>query len=92
MSDKLSDKYRYGDKPSTAKSAAGVSGMLIRGFDGALTFRVYHEDKTFTDYEIRHDDLSVTIAEDELASFYTDGDNFTLDHSPEVLGLKKESQ
>lgn len=72
-----------------AESAAGVKGVLIRALDGAMMFRVYHDRDRFTDYEIRHDDLSVTIDNDELATFYKVGEEKILDHSPEVLGLKQ---
>lgn len=50
------------------------------------------QDKTFTDYEIMHDDLSITIEADELASFYQIGNLFVPDHSPEVSGLKNVSK
>jgi hypothetical protein len=88
----MSEQYLYGGRPADVKSANGVKGMLIRSFDGHMAFRVYHEhDKEqFTDYEIRHDDLEVTIAEDELAAFYKVGENNILDHSPEVLGIEKD--
>lgn len=80
-------KYKYGGKVSTAVSASGMKGVLIRSL-GTFLFRVYHADDTFTDYEIRHDDLSVTIDQDSLAAFYTDGQRHVLDHAPEVLGLE----
>ncbi|WP_294987233.1 hypothetical protein [Sulfuritalea sp.] len=38
---------------------------------------------------LRHDDLEVTISPQALASFYTIGDDRILDHSPEVLGLRR---
>ncbi|MEX2281204.1 MAG: hypothetical protein WEE89_01825 [Gemmatimonadota bacterium] len=41
------------------------------------------------DYDIRHDDLPVTIDADALAAFYTVGERTILDHSPEVLGLRE---
>lgn len=53
-----------------------------------MIFRV-RTGEGFTDYEIRHDDLRVTIDPAELASFYKVGDDQFLDLSPEVLGLKK---
>lgn len=80
-------KYKYGGKVSTAVSASGKNGVLIRSL-GTFFFRVYHADHTFTDYEIRHDDLSVTIDQDSLAAFYTDGQRHVLDHAPEVFGLE----
>lgn len=67
----------------------GRQGNIIRTFDGAMMFRVYHDHEHFTDYEIRHDDLSVTIDKDALAAFYKVGESYILDHSPQVLGLKK---
>lgn len=85
----MSSKYLYGKMPAEAKPAAGVKGMLIRALDGAVMFRVYHDRERFTDYEIGHDDLSVTIDEDALAAFYKVGEHSILDHSPDVLGLKK---
>ncbi|MDO5626319.1 MAG: hypothetical protein Q4G71_16730 [Pseudomonadota bacterium] len=70
--------------------AAGVSGVLCRSWDEqgrpACFFRVTQVDGSFKDYRLRHDDLSVTIASDELASFYetVDGDGW-LDHPSSVL-------
>jgi hypothetical protein len=83
----MAGKYKYGGKVSTATPASGKNGVLIRSL-GSFLFRVYHADHTFTDYEIRHDDLSVTIDQDSLAAFYTDGQRHVLDHAPEVLGLE----
>jgi len=91
MKNTTATKYKYAGKASTVTSASGKKGILIRGLDGFL-FRVYHVDYTFTDYEIRHDDLSITIDIDSLASFYTDGQNYVLDHTPEVLGLERIEQ
>lgn len=85
----MKDKYLYGEVPAEVESAAGVKGVLIHALDGAMIFRVYHDGGYFTDYEIRHDELSITIGEDELAAFYKVGESYILDHSPQVLGLKK---
>lgn len=85
----MNDKYLYGETPAEVKSAAGVKGVIIRTLDGAMVFRVYHDREGFTDYEIKHDDLSVTIDTNALASFYKLGERDILDHSPQVLGLKK---
>ena len=86
---KKTDKYLYGGQPAEVEPAAGVKGVIIRALDGTLMFRVYHDRERFTDYEIRHDDLSVTIDEDALAAFYKVGEHDILDHGPQVLGLKK---
>lgn len=68
--------------------ASGVDGVIIRS-GSSYFFRVYDQDHGFTDYAIHHDDLAVSIKEDALASFYSDGDKHWLDHSPSVLGLQK---
>jgi hypothetical protein len=86
-------KMRQTIKTSSGKilqetSASGVKGMFLRTLSPEkFFFRVYHGDGVFDDYEILHDDLSVTIDEDALASFYVNenGDKF-LDHSPNVFG------
>ena len=70
------------------KSANGTKGMLLRtNSPKKFFFRIYHDVATFDDYQILHDDLSVTIDEDSLASFYENeaGDKF-FDHSPKVFG------
>ncbi|WP_172562928.1 hypothetical protein [Vibrio furnissii] len=82
-------KYKYGCDEAEVASASGVSGDLCKSGNGQYFFRVYHEDKSFTDYELNHDDLSVTISQDSLASFYKIKDQHILDHSPEVLGLEE---
>lgn len=70
------------------KSADGVSGTLCRGIGGTYFFRVYADHETFTDYEILHNDLNITI-DDSDAFFYIMDGQVVLDHSPETLGIKK---
>ena len=82
-----SKKYLYGGKAADVNDAAGVSGVLCKGIDNRFFFRVY-EGENFTDYDICHNDIAITIAKDELAAFYTIGETHVLDHSPQVLGLK----
>ena len=68
------------------KLANGVTGHLIRnGFE--MQFRVYDENQQFTDYDLNHSDLCVTIL-DEDSAFYSDPQSDSLDHSPETLGIK----
>jgi hypothetical protein len=68
---KKTDKYLYGGQPAEVTPAGGgVKGVIIRAPNGAMMFRVYHDRERFTDYELRHDDLNVTIAKDEPAAFY----------------------
>ncbi len=86
----MTEKYLYGKEVAEVTGANGVQGFLLRdGVNGSFFFRVYHENGEFTDYEILHDDLEVTITHDAFASFYQLGDRLVLDHSPEVLGLEK---
>jgi len=86
---KVSDRFLYGGLPAEVRSAAGVKGVLIRAVGGATLFRAYEGPERFTDYELRHDDLGVTIDADELAAFYRLGERNILDHAPQVLGLRK---
>lgn len=79
---------RYGASAAAVSPAAGVTGFLLKRTDGSFFFRVYCTVDDFTDYDIRHDDLEITISPDALASFYQIGDRRLLDHSPEVLGLE----
>jgi len=69
------------------KSANGISGVLLP-IGEVWIFRVYHSDGEFTDYDIFHSDLSVTINDGD-AYFYEleDGESY-LDHSPQTLGIK----
>ena len=81
-------------KSLQVKSAQGVEGILIRdAFEQKWYFRIYKDGtkSEFVDYELRHQDLSVRIAPDEMAAFYQDEDgNAWLDYSPEVLGLEPD--
>jgi hypothetical protein len=79
----------YGKNAAIEVKANGVTGILCRSFDAKYFFRVKAGDGTFQDYDLRHDDLEVTISPNELASFYTIGDLKVLDHASEVLGLKQ---
>ena len=85
----MSDKYIYRGKEYTVKDASGVAGVLIKTFSGGYAFRVYDNKGKFVDYDLRHDDLAITIDTDSLASFYANGDKTLLDHNPRVLNLKK---
>ncbi len=68
------------------KPANGATGHLLRtGYD--IVFRVYGENHQFTDYDLTHSDLCVTIT-DEDAAFYSEPKGDRLDHSPETLGIK----
>jgi hypothetical protein len=69
-------------------SAEGVEGHLIWCGDGVYRFRVYTDDFEFTDYDLLHCDLTVTIT-DKDAVFYSDERGNRLNHSPETLGIKE---
>ena len=65
--------------------ANGITGHLI-SVEGRTMFRVYDQDRNFTDYDLHHADLEVTITDPD-AYFYRDEFTDRLDHSPETLGL-----
>ena len=71
-------------------SADGVEGFLIWVAGDKYVFRVYSEDKTFKDYDIRHSDMCVTVRDADATLYeYKDGSCY-LDHSPETLGVRNE--
>lgn len=83
-------KVQYEDATAEVTPAAGIRGLLCKSaVDGSYFFRVNEPNGDFTDYELRHDDLEIIISEDAMASLYRARNNYILDHSPEVLGLKK---
>jgi len=69
-------------------SAEGVEGQLIYTGSGQYIFRVYTDNFEFTDYDLLHSDLSVTIT-DKDATFYSDDHGNRLDHNPATLGIKE---
>lgn len=71
------------------RSADKTTGYLIRVGDDFM-FRVYDCNSVdkFTDYEIYHYDMCVTI-NDTDAYFYKNADLDFIDYSPETLGLKE---
>jgi hypothetical protein len=70
-----------------SKPANGVEGHLIYTAMGKYMFRVYDAQHNFTDYDLHHSDLCVTIT-DADAFFYNEDGNDRLDHSPQTLGLE----
>jgi hypothetical protein len=67
---------KFTPQSSNIKLAQNTRGFLIRTLN-SLVFRVYNSDHTFTDYDILHHDLEVTINSAD-AMFYKD--NSTLDY------------
>lgn len=86
----MTKQYRLRNQTVTVTSADGASGVLCRSIDGKYFFRIYHDDGEFTDYDLAHLDLAVTI-HDESAAFYTFADKTVLDYSPEVYGYEELS-
>jgi hypothetical protein len=83
--------------PGTSKPASrryvgpadGVQACLLRSVGPEILLRVYHDGakRRFTDYDIWHDDLWVTIKPGAMAGFYRIGKHDIIDHAPQVLGL-----
>jgi hypothetical protein len=71
------------------KLAEGVQGQLIYTGMGKYMFRVYTDSGEFTDYDLHHSDLCVTITDSD-ATFYSDAFGNRLDHNPETLGIKND--
>ena len=87
---RLKEKYIYARRTCTVSDAAGVTGILCkttREGRSAFFLRVKEPMGGFTDYDLLHDDLTVTIAQDALASFYSGPGVSALEHGPQVLGL-----
>lgn len=70
----------------TEERAIGQRGFLIRGLD-ELWFRVYHPDKSFTDYEITHHDCEIVIIDPSAALIKSDAGEF-LDYTAESMEVK----
>lgn len=79
-------------------SAKGAEGCLLNtvGFTKAhvagrgdrLTFRIYHDGGTFTDYDVAHADPEIKFTSDGVY-FYSDGRSTWIDHAPEALGYEE---
>jgi hypothetical protein len=73
---------------SNNRLAQGAEGILIRVL-GEIVFRVYHKNGEFTDYDIAHSDMAITITDPD-AWFYED--TAVIDHSPQTLGTECEHE
>lgn len=69
------------------KPATGTTGFILDTLDGYV-FRVYHKDGGFTDYDLRHSDLEVTIRDEDAVFYELDNGQKLLDHSPPTLGIE----
>ena len=66
------------------KSAKGIKGVLCVS-TGFTFLRVTNEDNTYTDYDIIHYDMNITIDDDDAHIYKNDGEYY-IDYSPETLG------
>jgi len=73
----------------TIKSAKGQKGYLLYTMDREYVFRVYREDRSFTDYDILHCDLELTINDDDATFYEFDDGRSILDHSYEIAKGEK---
>lgn len=72
------DRYQEHLAKQSLRPAQNTTGFLIRVFD-KIMFRQYHQNQTFTDYDILHHDLEVTITDSDAV--FCDLTN-TLDYQP----------
>ena len=80
-------RHIFGEYGVTAnRPATGTKGYLIRSL-GDFVFRVYDQNKNFTDYDIAHSDMMIEIIDSD-AWFY---DEKLIDHSPDTLGVDNEN-
>ena len=77
-----------GSMTHSEELAIGTRGFLIRGLDDEMWFRVYHPDKSFTDYEITHHDCEVVIVDPSAAFIKGDAGDF-LDYTTESMRIAK---
>ncbi len=66
---------------------------LVLLFDKGIPFlRIYKKNHDFVDYKILHNDLSLTIDDEDAYIYELEDGELVIDHCPETLGLddKKE--
>lgn len=68
------------------KVAAGTTGFILDTIDGYV-FRVYNKgESSFTDYDLLHSDLEVTIVDEDAVFYERENGIGSLDYSPQTLG------
>ena len=77
-----------GSMTHSEEQAIGTRGFLIRGINDETWFRVYHPDKSFTDYEITHHDCEVVIIDPSAALIKGEAGDF-LDYTTESMRIAK---
>ena len=60
----------------------------IRGIDDQVWFRIYHPDKSFTDYELTHHDCEIVIIDKSAALIHNDAGDF-LDYTDDSMRIVK---
>ena len=76
-------------KDCKIKSAEGTRGFLLYAMNNVYVFRVYNEDHTFTDYDLIHSDLEVTINGDDATFYEFEDGTAALDHSYEMSNIEE---
>ena len=73
------------------RNCKGASGYLFwkkNGLKSRHVFRMYRNNDKYTDYEILHDNLKITIVDDSDAAFYIgDDDEMILNRESNVEEL-----
>lgn len=68
------------------KIATGTTGFILDTIDGYV-FRVYDKgEMSFTDYDLHHSDLEVTIVDEDAVFYEKENGIGSLDYSPQTLG------
>jgi hypothetical protein len=67
MTQEMTERYKWGGKVATVRSAQGMKGYLFESL-GDVIFRVTSPDGSFMNDKLIHSDMEITI-NDELASF-----------------------
>ena len=68
------------------KVATGTTGFILDTIDGYV-FRVYDKgEMSFTDYDLHHCDLEVTIVDEDAVFYERENGIGSLDYSPQTLG------
>ena len=87
-------RYRMTNgKVVEVESANNIEGILLNvtGFISRsdLVFRIYHEDKSFTTYPVRHADPRIKFIDDGVYFYYDEEGNTWIDHSPAAFGYEE---
>jgi hypothetical protein len=78
------------------KSAKGIKGHLLYSPFGnerviRYFFRIYHDNGDFTDYDIKAEEIEVTLDGKWISLYESDGGNHYLDWSSKTLGRPQQN-